>query len=563
MATHANISQMVVQSIQADNLRYEDTSGKQKLTVDIPSGSLNVVTLTNFDIAIPDDPDGKLAYTGKLDVQERREVQSTGAGGRRDEGQRHRGCLQPESRFSVGWRAADQDRRPECHRWRISKGGNPRQNRDRPSQRRRQSQKDGTTEFTIPIDKIEVPLLDWRSKDQRVFTDQPLTLSTISVTGLIHQNQASKEHEIDLFHVSKLHIQTVTGNYLRYTGGDTTFEIKKDDPAQKDPATALRVDGIDAAGLEWRPKKGLTIDNLDVQHMAASFGLEVGSNIKAGGTITADKLNIKLLQGGKLVSKVEDLNADVHGTAYGAEFKASLKNAKTTVTKDGDTVTVDPLTIKSIPITQFSYSTPDYVIDLPSGAGDVTLHDLEATIKVNLTPTPKPGSTPPGTPKTEPPLIQSIEVTKLVVPTTTGTGFTITLPSLGGAKLSVDKGNDLKVGKMELLGPTGSKGPFTIENKSGAWNVLGRLVVTDADIQKLGFDVAGSVKGSTKLHAEGGTLEFTAAGKKIDVNRVTLEELEALAGSGTFRLTRGAGGSSHSLGRARNSRASTSARRVK
>ncbi|MGC9969995.1 MAG: DUF4157 domain-containing protein [Bryobacteraceae bacterium] len=545
LATTASIESLRIDSIAAQNLHYEDSSGKQKLTVDVPSGSLHGVALTDFSVTIPDDPDGEMAYTGKLDVKavEKFKILAQVQGGLMAKGTIDASNLKVdflkdgEQTINIG--------ELDVSEGEVQKDGTRAKFKVTKLSGEVKRKKDGTTEFAIPIEnpieKIEVASLRWKSADRSIVANQPVVLSGISVTGSMHQNQATKDKEVDQVQITKLHVNSVTGNDLTYTDGDTTFRITKDDPAQKDPATALRIDGIDLVGLTWKPHQKITIENLDVPHMAASFAAEVkSSGITAGGVVKADGIHLKLLRGGKLVAKVDDLNAQIHGKAGGADFKASVAHMKTAVSADGDTVTLDPLTIQSISVTHFAFSTPDVEIDLPEGAGDVTFHDLDAKITVNLNPTPKPGSVPPGTSK--PPLVKSIVVDSLVIPTTTGTGFTITLPSLGGLKLSVAKGTDFKLGKLELLGPT-KGGPFTIENKSGVWNTLGKVVLTDADIQKLGFEVAGSVKGSGKLHAEGGSLEFTAAGKKIDVNRVTVEELEAVAGSGTFKITRGTGAS--------------------
>ena len=541
LATVAHIDSLRVESIAAENFRYEDSTGKQKATLDIASGTLNGVTLDNFDITIPDDPDGEIAYTGKLNVEniEKTKVLYQVAGGLKASGTLDGKNLNVEF-------AKEGDQIINIGGLDVSEGeaekGTTRGKFNLSNLRGTVTRKkDGTTEFSTPMDEIEVLQFSWQSKDKRVFSNKPTVFSNITVDGSMHQNQASAEKEVDLISIARLHIDTVTGEDLTYTDGDTTFHIIKSDPAQKDPATALSITGIDLQGLTWRPKQKLTIDNLDVGHLAATFSAEVKSaSLTADGKINADTLNVKLLKGGKLVTTVKDLNADVHGKAGAAEFNASLTNAKMTVTKDGDTVTVDPLTIKSLAVNSFSWKTPKFELDLPAGAGDLTLHDIEATVRVNLNPKPEPGSVPPGTP--DPPLVKSIVIDKLVVPTTTGTGFTITLPPLGNLQLKVDKGNDLKLGKIELQGPTKGSGPFTIDHSAGSWDVLGKAVLTDGDIQKLGFDVSKSLSGSAKVHAEGGTLEFTAAGTKIDVNVVKIAELEAVAGSGTFRLIRGGTG---------------------
>ena len=538
LATTADIKHLGIKSIEAQNLHYEDSSGKQKLTVDVPSGALLGVSLTDFSVRIPDDPEGQIAATGALNVEsvKKLKILAQVKGGLSAEGTVDASGLNVD--FLKDGEQTINLKELDVSEGKVEKAGTRATFSVTKLSGQVKRKKDGTTEFEIPIDKIEVASLSWRSEGRSIVSHAPLVLSGIKVTGSMHQNQASSEKEVDRIVVSQLHVTGITGEDITYTDGDTKFRIAKTDPAQKDPATALVIDGVDLTGLTWRPKHKLTIDNLDVRHMAAAFSAEVkASAISASGVVKAERINLKLLKGGKLVAKVDDLSADIKGNVKGAAFKASIQHLKTEATADGDTVTLDPLTIESIPIKQFSFASPDFQADLNEGDGNnVTLHDLAAKIRIVLNPPPKPGAVPPGT--AAPSAIKSIIFDSLVVPSTTGTGFSITLPSVGGLRLFVDKGNSLKLGKMELTSLKKDGAPFTLDHTADGWKSVGKLVLADGDIQKLGFEVGKSLKGSGALHAEGGSLTFGAGPLEYRVDRVTVDELEALSDLGAFRIVR-------------------------
>lgn len=537
LATTADIKHLGIASIKADNLHYEDSSGKQKLTVDVPSGELVNVSLTDFSVRIPDDPQDHIAATGALDVESIKKLKILA---------QVKGGLSAEATVDAGGLKVDflKDgeqtinlRELDVSGGKFQKDGTRATFNVTKLSGQVKRKKDGTTEFEIPIDKVELTSLSWRSEGRSLVSHAPLVLSGIKVTGSMHQNQASAEKEVDQIVVSHLHVTGITGDDITYRDGDTTFRIAKTDPAQKDPATALVIDDVDLTGLTWRPKHKLTIDNLDVRHMAAAFSAEVkASAISASGVVKADRINLKLLKGGKLVAKVNDLSADVKGNVKGAAFKASIQHLKTEATADGDVVTLDPFKIGAIPITQFSLGGPSFHAELNQGDGNnVTFHDLEAKIRIVLNPTPKPGAVPPNTTKPSP--IKAVFFDSLVIPSTTGTGFSINLPALG-FRLAVEKGNTLKLGKMELAGLKKGGDPFRLDPTSDGWAAVGKLVLADADIQKLGFEVGKSIKGSGTLHAEGGSLTLGNGPLEYQVDRVTVDELEALADIGTFRIIR-------------------------
>ena len=530
-ATVAIVDDFVIQSVIADDLHFQDTSGAQAVDVEIQSGALNVVGVHDFVAIIPDDPDSQTIMLGSAGIGSVDKLKVVAA---LEGGLKASGTINARGLTAQFGRDGEQEFRLDdldVLGGEISQRGSKVKVEVRHLKGGVKRNRDGSIDFDIPsLDTVRVPLIDWRAGAKSV-AGTDLVLSQLDARGRMSKDGAVV--------VNRFGIGKVDAKYLRYSDRDSDLLVEV---RAEDAASGLRIDRIELTDLHWSPKTGVTSAKLDVGHIASSLAVSMGKELQMGVKLDASGLNVQLSKGGKIAAKVEDLSADVDGTAAGAKIRMSVSGVKAAGSLEENRIVIDELKVGMLRFTRLSYDTPKFELIVSEAlGGDVRLLEASAAVTVNLNPRPKPGELPPGA--KPPPRLASVEINRFTVPTITGTGLIVALKG-PGMTLSVGRGNTLTLNNLQVTGPKADAGgPFVIRPKDGNdWELLGAATLASANIDKLALDMIGAFHATAGLRAEGGRLEFSPKGTRVDLASASLSDIQAnIAGAGFVLSTGGPG----------------------
>ncbi len=364
---------------------------------------------------------------------------------------------------------------------------------------------------------LRLSQLDWRAGGMRLRSSRAIGLYDVRFDAeLVQGTDEAGESVLERASVSRLHVGLVDVEHLTASDGDSTFTINR----EMQESGSLVVVNIDVDQLDWTPGGGLIGSPMTISHVGChELGVQIGADLRAQADLDAHGIQVQFLQGGRIRTRVSELDLAVEGEQGGTEFGARLEGADTGEIEVGpNEITVPGLRIPTLTLSRMAMDSDAMGFRLQPG-GQVRLTSIAADLTVHRRPNPTRGQSS----------IDRIVVRRLHVPAVTASGFELDLKSQG---LQVSLGaehtgtvSDLLVEDYVVQAPA---------TPDGTWRTSGRASTGAIDLPRLRLAMSGTQFFSDLAVRSIAMRELSDGRRTIDVMGVTADNVEGQTGGSRF-----------------------------
>lgn len=229
---------------------------------------------------------------------------------------------------------------------------------------------------------VSLSRLDWRAAGAHLSS---LGTTTINGTRFDAELTQGADGSVTNVHVTALHVGSIDSSHMLVEMGENRIEIN---PARH-PDQHLTISTVDVADLQWDPTAGLRTTPMTVDRVQGTLGVQVGSSLSAGVTLDARTIGVTFQEGGRIVSRIQDLSVSARGTASGTDFEVSADHIDTgDVSVSPTEITVPNLSIPTLTLSTFLMDSASYSARLVE-SGTVTLTGTTVDVTVQRIPRPE------------------------------------------------------------------------------------------------------------------------------------------------------------------------------
>lgn len=374
---------------------------------------------------------------------------------------------------------------------------------------------DTTRLRNVDLTQLHLGSLDWRSGDKRVQSGDGVDVFDArfdATLTTVHQPDGTTATAIQ---VDGLHVGGVMADELLYTQGDRRVSID-----HRDESSGVTIVNIDAEQIRMGADGAITSTQIDVGSVVGNdVAVQVGSTLSAHADFDASTLHVTFQEGGRIVTRIEDLSATVTGTASGTDFSVEVQHVDTgDVTVSDTEVTIPNLSIPTLRLHSLGFDSPTMAVSLlPGGMAEMT------GTTANMTIHRRPASEGGG--------LDSVVVHRLDVPAVTvgglevelkDRGIVVTLPANRTATI-----DGMWLDEYTIAAPLLEGGPWTTSGEAGieAFDVAGLRVAMEGT--ELWTDVSTGAIGLSQL--DDGTSD-------INLNDLTLQNMHGTVDGSSFAV---------------------------
>ena len=269
----------------------------------------------------------------------------------------------------------------------------------------------------------------------------------------------------------------------------------------------------------------LVTSQLDVgQALGHNIAVTTGASLQANASFDATGMHVTFEEDGRIVGRIEDLDATITGTAGGTDFSVEVEDADTgevAFTEEG--IEVPALSIPTLRLHDLAWTNGTSLEVSLQSNGLIEMTGITADVHAHYRPvTNADGSRS----------MESIEIKSLVIPTSTASGLDIELTQKGiGIEVPADKTatiSDIRLTDYLIILPA---------TEGGAMEMTGRADVGAFDVEGLRIAMEGTQLW-TDIHAR--TLEvhqLSDGSTTFDLNSLTAENIHGTTNGSDFRVT--------------------------
>lgn len=374
---------------------------------------------------------------------------------------------------------------------------------------------DTTRLRNVDLGLLHLGGLDWRSGDKRVQSRAGVDIYDTRFDATLTSVRQPDGTTGTTIQVDGLHVGMVSADELLYTQGDRRVSVR-----QRDESSGLTITNIDAQQIRVGADGAITSTQIDVAAVVGNdIAVRVGSSLSADASFTAHDLHVTFQEGGRIVTRIEDLSASVTGQAGGTDFSVEVEHVDTgDITVSDTEVTVPNLSIPALRLHALGFESPTMKVSLLSN-GMAEMTGAHANLTVHRRPEAQGGG------------LDSIVVHRVDVPTTTVSGLEVRLKDKGiTVTLPADKTatiNRLWMDEYTIAAPL-------VEGQS--WAMTGRAGLGSFDLDGLRVAMEGV---NLWTDVSTGAIELGQLDDgttQIDVNSLTLENMHGRANGSDFQV---------------------------
>lgn len=374
---------------------------------------------------------------------------------------------------------------------------------------------DTTRLRNVDLGLLHLGALDWRSGDKRVQSQAGIDLYDVRLDATLTSVPQADGTSATSIQVDGLHVGMVSADELTYTQGDRRVSI-----TQRDESSGITITNIDAEQIRVGADGTITSTQIDVAAVVGNdVAVQVGSSLSANASFTANDLHVTFQEGDRIVTRIEDLSANVSGTASGTAFSVEVENADTgDITVSPTEVTIPALSIPTLSLHALGFESPTMRVDLLSN-GIATMQSITANLTVHRRAESEGGG------------LESVVVHRLDVPTTEVSGLEIELKDRG-ITVTLPANETATIRRLFM-------DEFRIEApalEGGPWVMSGQAGLGDFDLQGLRVAMEGTELW-TDISTQAITLDMIDDGTtQVDVNTLTLENMHGTVQGSSFQV---------------------------